>query len=87
MNFQEAAKKLNEIAGGKFSSLEYEVDQGRGIVIGISCSVYVSDVGYYKGPTWEDAFSKLLLAMNLTAPTLKTIEDIDPIPEIDIDNQ
>lgn len=73
MTFEEAEKKLAEIAGKSYFSLTferstrpkgyYESDPEK-IVFETTCSVYIHAYKWHNGPTWEDAFRKLYLEMH-----------------------
>lgn len=73
MTFEEAEKKLAEIAGESYFSLSFErstrpkgyykTDPEKTVTNTI-CSVYISDYKWHSGPTWEDAFRKLYLEMH-----------------------
>lgn len=72
MTFQEAARKLDEIAGDRYHSLRYELTTHRaGNVIG-KCSMYVSDIdgggGFWtkEQSTWEAAIAEILAKVNFS---------------------
>ena len=60
MTFTEANKKLEEIAAGKYRSIQYEettFSDGRKEV---ECSLYIPGRAWHHDNTWERAFESLL---------------------------
>ena len=82
MNFQEAAKKLNELAGGEYTSMTYEVTQKAGGVIDVKCRVYMHGYDFYSAQTWEIALGMLDDKLN---PIEIMVEDIESIPVVSVD--
>ena len=70
MTFEEAEKKLAEIAGKSYFSLSFERStRPKGYYKTdpektTTCSVYIHNYKWHSGPTWEDAFRKLYLEMH-----------------------
>lgn len=58
MKFDEAEKKLAEIANGKFHSLQYERDTHRTGEQETKCRIYIEGERFHNGNTWEDAFDQ-----------------------------
>lgn len=82
MDFKEAAEKLDGIAQGNYHSLKYEIVRcSKYDFFEQKCTVYINGFEHYSGTTWEEAFEKLERAMN---PVKITIDDVDPIPEIEV---
>jgi hypothetical protein len=82
MSFKKAEKKLKKMAKGEYYALQYELtvhpeykhtEQ--------ACKVYISNVSWFSGKSWEIAFTLLEQAIN---PPKVNIENIE---EIDLDNQ
>jgi len=63
MKFEEARKKLAEIANGEFHTLNYEVKTHYSELYGRQdsqeCTLYIHGGDHMGGPTWEAAFAKL----------------------------
>ena len=58
MNFTEAKLKLNEIAGGSYHSMTYNlVDFGDDGVLVQECSVYIDGYGIQTAQTWQTALA------------------------------
>ena len=66
MTFAEAAKKLDEIAGDKYHSIEYEESTHTDGKKEAECGLYIRDKNWFKADTWEHAF--MMLEMSLPTP-------------------
>lgn len=73
MKFREAQEKLEKIAAGRYCALHFKVMSFGDGECETECSVYLHGGRYHEGPTWEDAFRSLEVAM--TPP-------IEEIPEV-----
>jgi hypothetical protein len=64
MKIAEAKRKLMELANGGFHSIEYSVDDhGEGRVTQ-KCKVYLPDLGFFEGSSWESALTQLEAVKN-----------------------
>lgn len=59
MTFKQAKEKLAKIADGRYSSIRYEETFHDDGTVSIECYVYIKDVGWTEGETWESVFEKL----------------------------
>ena len=79
MTFEEAKKNLEEIAGDRFYSIEYELTVFSPLYengerrIEPKCSVYISGGKHHSGSTWSEAITNLKNSMSITC-TVDTAE-------------
>lgn len=70
MTFQEAKAKLQEIAGGKFNSIDYQETTYRDGETKQGCRLYIEDVKHTDfWPSWELAFDHLAKKIGEYDPT------------------
>lgn len=64
MTFAQAKKKLKEIAGDEYHTVQYELKEYREGKQVTECTLYIHGHTHHEGPTWDDAFRSLDIAMN-----------------------
>lgn len=73
MKFKEAKAKLKRIASGSHHAIEFGMtiySTGRETT---ECRAYIDGYNWYKGPTWEDVFRSLEIAIN---------EPVEEMPDV-----
>ncbi len=64
MTFASAKKKLKKIADGLYHHVSYTITEYHDGKCKTECQLYIVDGELHRGPTWDDAFRKLDIAMN-----------------------
>lgn len=70
MNMAEAKEKLMSLAKGEYHTVQYKLGDHGGGHVEQECSIYITDIGHFKGVTWEGCFYEMELAINIPKGTI-----------------
>lgn len=86
MNMAAAKLKLMQIAGNEYHAIKYQMtDTGKGSA-SQECSVYINDIGWHEGKTWESAFFSLQEAMTKETQQFEGLPVSNPPVKAELNN-